>query len=70
MSVEREGEANYTQLGAAVLDLLVKEVQRDDYLEWKTPELVETLTEVDDAVSVGTHEIHHLQYTQSHTNVD
>lgn len=47
--------------------LLVEEIERDDYLEGKTPELMETLTEVDNAVSVSAHEIHNLQ---QHTGIN
>lgn len=40
--------------------LLFEEIEGDTNLKGKAPELVETLTEVDDTICVSTHKVHHL----------
>ena len=47
--------------------LLFEEIEGDTNLKGKAPELVETLTEVDDTICVSTHKVHHLCTEQEQT---
>ena len=44
--------------------LLFEEIEGDTNLKGKTPELVKTLTEVDNTICVSTHKVHHLYREQ------
>ena len=44
--------------------LLFEEIEGDTNLKGKAPELVKTLTEVDNTICVSTHKVHHLYREQ------
>ena len=52
----------YTQ--SLQMYLLFKEIEGDTNLKGKAPELVETLTEIDNTICVSTHKVHHLYREQ------
>lgn len=47
-------------MNGLIFYLSVKKVERDSNLKWKTPELMETWTEVNYTICVSTHEVNNL----------